>query len=114
MKYNYKCVVAKNGSKMYYKKVSGKWKRITNKAGEKSERGKRKYRVSDQCSICLEKWSEKPSTLLGCGHRFHEDCINESKKFSNFCPLCRTQIYNPMPNISFPPAPPAFGKKKEY
>ena len=27
---------------MYYKRVSGKWKRITNKVGMKSEKGKRK------------------------------------------------------------------------
>ena len=40
--YNYKCVVTKN-SKRYYKKVSGKWKRITNKIGEKMEKGKKKY-----------------------------------------------------------------------
>ena len=30
---------------MYYKNVSGKWKRITNKIGEKAEKGKRKYRL---------------------------------------------------------------------
>ena len=42
MKYNYKCVVAKNG-KRYYKNISGKWKRITTKIGEKAEKGKRKY-----------------------------------------------------------------------
>ena len=41
--YNYKCVVAKNGSKRYYKNVSGKWKRISNKSGEKAEKGKKKY-----------------------------------------------------------------------
>ena len=45
MKYNYKCVVAKNDSKMYYKRISGKWKRITNKAGEKVEKGRKKYRM---------------------------------------------------------------------
>ena len=41
--YNYKCVVAKNGGKRYYKNVSGKWKRISNKSGEKAEKGKKKY-----------------------------------------------------------------------
>ena len=45
MKYNYKCVVSKNG-KRYYKNVSGKWKRVSNKVGEKAEKGKRKYRMN--------------------------------------------------------------------
>ena len=40
----YKCIVSKNG-KRYYKNVSGKWKRITNKVGEKAEKGKNRYRM---------------------------------------------------------------------
>ena len=42
--YNYKCVVAKNGTKMYYKRVHNKWKRISNTCGIKVEKGKKKYR----------------------------------------------------------------------
>ena len=34
---------AKNGSKMYYKRVGGKWKRISNTLGMKVEKGKMKY-----------------------------------------------------------------------
>ena len=45
--YNYKCVVAKNDGKRYYKNVSGKWKRISNKSGEKAEKGKKKYKFTD-------------------------------------------------------------------
>ena len=41
--YNYKCVVSNIGSKRYYKSVRGKWKRITNVAGMKAEKGRRKY-----------------------------------------------------------------------
>ena len=41
--YNYKCIVSKNGSKMYYKRVNSKWKRISNTLGQKAEKGKRKY-----------------------------------------------------------------------
>ena len=43
MNYVYKCVVARNGSKQYYKSVGGKWKRVSNKSGMKAEKGKRKY-----------------------------------------------------------------------
>jgi hypothetical protein len=57
MKYNYKCIVAKNGNKMYYKQVNNKWKRITNKIGEKAEKGKMKYRASSKelCSRMTDK-----------------------------------------------------------
>ena len=41
--FNYKCVVEKNGTKMYYKRVKGKWKQISNKLGKNAEKGKRKY-----------------------------------------------------------------------
>ena len=41
--YNYKCIVTKNGVKMYYKRVKNKWKRISNTIGMKAEKGKRKY-----------------------------------------------------------------------
>ena len=42
--YNYKCLVNANNYKRYYKKVKGKWERITNKAGEKVEKEKMVYR----------------------------------------------------------------------
>ena len=45
MKYNYKCIVSKNGNKMYYKRVGSKWKRVSNAVGMKAEKGKRKYRM---------------------------------------------------------------------
>lgn len=41
--YNYKCIVARNGNKQYYKSVGGKWKRVSNAVGMKAEKGKRKY-----------------------------------------------------------------------
>ena len=48
MKYNYKCVMSKNGNKMYYKNVRNKWKRITNKVGEKAATGKKMYRMEEE------------------------------------------------------------------
>ena len=44
--FNYKCTVAKNGMKMYYQKVGGKWKRINNTVGKNAEKGKRKYNIT--------------------------------------------------------------------
>ena len=46
--FNYKCIVSKNGSKMYYKKVGGKWKRISNKLGKNLEKGKNKYQMTNK------------------------------------------------------------------
>ena len=39
------------------------------------------------CSICIDK--SITHTIIGCGHTFCIDCINENK---NECPLCRTKI----------------------
>lgn len=50
MKNIYKCIVTKN-EKRYYKSVKGKWKRISNKMGEKVEKNKRTYRVNDDINI---------------------------------------------------------------
>ena len=58
MKYNYKCIMSKNGGKMYYKNVRNKWKRISNKVGEKAEKGKRKYRMEKEIGPC-----EKMNTM---------------------------------------------------
>lgn len=46
-KFNYKCVVS-NNKKKYYKRINNKWKQITNKTGEKVEKGKRKYRMKSR------------------------------------------------------------------
>ena len=55
MKYNYKCVVTKNG-KRYYKNVNGKWKRISNAIGMKAQKGKRKYRIdTPSASLSMKK-----------------------------------------------------------
>ena len=43
--FNYKCVVNKNGNKVYYKRVQNKWKRISNKTGQKAEKREKKYKT---------------------------------------------------------------------
>ena len=70
-KYNYKFIVSKNNKK-YYKNDSGKWKPVSNKTGEKAERGKRKYRIDEyirgnaytilkQNKVSIPIGSKKPS-----------------------------------------------------
>jgi hypothetical protein len=55
---------------------------------------------SDDCSICFDP----VDTQLGiyccrvCKNGFHSECIHQMLKFSNRCPLCRTDInFNPDP-----------------
>lgn len=43
----------------------------------------------EKCVLCLEK-NSFGSQRLGCGHAFHEECINEVK--DKKCPLCRKEI----------------------
>lgn len=43
----------------------------------------------DACSICLEAFSDSdPSTVTGCKHEFHLQCILEWCQRSSQCPMC--------------------------
>ncbi|GMG98388.1 hypothetical protein Nepgr_000228 [Nepenthes gracilis] len=47
----------------------------------------------DACSICLEAFCESdPSTVTGCKHEFHLQCILEWCQRSSQCPMCWQQI----------------------
>ena len=61
MKNIYKCIVSKN-EKRYYKSVGGKWKRISNKMGEKMEKNKKKYRVEEKTGD--KKLEDLPEELI--------------------------------------------------
>ena len=98
--FNYKCTVAKNDTKMYYRKVGGKWKRISNMMGKNAEKGKKKYRngeKKEECTICYNNLvdpGKKVKTLL-CKHKFHEKCIDkwfEENKRNETCPMCREKF----------------------
>ena len=75
IQFNYKCVVTKNGNKMYYKRVKRKWKRISNKVGMKAEKRKKKYRDNsyklpknfkmDIPDNCIEHFNEPLYKELG-------------------------------------------------
>ncbi|KAF3662304.1 E3 ubiquitin-protein ligase RHF2A [Capsicum chacoense] len=43
----------------------------------------------DACSICLEEFSDSdPSTVTGCKHEFHLQCVLEWCQRSSQCPMC--------------------------
>mgnify|MGYP006214322347 CR=1 FL=1 len=65
--FNYKCLIS-NGSKRYYKKVGGKWKRINNKLGEKVEKGKKTYKAN----------TPKFTNEFLCYHENEDDCVSNS------------------------------------
>lgn len=47
----------------------------------------------DSCSICLEAFCEsEPSTVTGCKHEFHLQCILEWCQRSSQCPMCWQSI----------------------
>lgn len=46
--------------------------------------------MTDECSICLEKLTDKQKVKLECNHVFHLDCIKQIE--NNSCPLCRRKI----------------------
>lgn len=47
----------------------------------------------DACSICLEAFCESdPSTVTGCKHEFHLQCILEWCQRSSQCPMCCQSI----------------------
>ena len=77
------------------------------------------HRPREDCSICLETIS--PSTIfhIGCqgGHVFHKACINAWFLDHDNCPLCRSDVKNPLPIllprlpdqvVEHPPMPPDF------
>ncbi len=49
--------------------------------------------VLEECSVCLQTIEERKCQLIKCKHIFHKDCVTIwLQKFSNTCPLCRTDV----------------------
>ena len=47
----------------------------------------------NKCAICLEYMKHTQLiTKTNCGHNFHTDCLEDWKKKSNNCPLCRKNM----------------------
>ena len=50
---------------------------------------------NDECCICFEELTAS-IVCQTCKHGFHNACIHEMMKISkkNFCPMCRTDLFN--------------------
>ena len=46
----------------------------------------------ENCPICLNKYCEKTSLLLPCGHCFHTPCILKWFEKQMNCPICRREF----------------------
>ena len=113
--FNYKCVVAKNGTKMYYKRVKNKWKRISNSLGMKAEKGKRKYMMTkEQCEKkrnmkwvngkCVEKTREEIRRSLLSSMKFLKDddvrrvlfkkCLTNIGKYEEYLEMDTEDFHN--------------------
>jgi hypothetical protein len=46
----------------------------------------------NNCAICINKISNINNCITPCGHAFCLECLLYSLRFSNACPLCRTEI----------------------
>ncbi|KAH9418325.1 hypothetical protein DERP_010192 [Dermatophagoides pteronyssinus] len=53
-----------------------------------SSTGSIPIKPAEMCVICQDKM-EPPMEQLPCGHIFHQNCIIQSLKSNNFCPICR-------------------------
>ena len=55
-------------------------------------------RDEDICIFCRENLCSLPTTVLRCGHSFHQSCLSQCQ--GRVCPLCRTPFEE-----EFPPLP---------
>lgn len=46
--------------------------------------------MDEDCPVCFEPLGEGETNTLGCGHIFHQTCINRLR--DRRCPLCRAPI----------------------
>lgn len=46
------------------------------------------------CPICMELVDKTTIDITYCGHIFHKECLTESKKRKNECPMCRKKLYS--------------------
>lgn len=65
-----------------------------NQSGEgEGEEALRETFHQQDCTICFEAFTgSEVLARLGCGHKFHEDCIVDWLERQLSCPVCRAPI----------------------
>jgi hypothetical protein len=62
---------------------------ITTEFYEMAEQLNKKY----TCPICLDLVNKGNIEITYCGHIYHKECLEESKKVKMECPTCRKKLY---------------------
>jgi len=66
-----------------------------------------KYKIDEQCSICLSSMLNKTVIHIPCGHIFHNNCITtvfKSNCLTKYnCPLCRFDLYSTLRKLGYLP-----------
>jgi hypothetical protein len=63
---------------------------MTEEYCKKSEKGELEF---PSCSVCLtDIGKDQPTTLVPCGHMFHDECISKWLNMHNSCPVCRYEL----------------------
>ncbi len=45
------------------------------------------------CPVCLDLVNKDTIEITYCGHIFHKECLNNSKKVKMECPMCRKKLF---------------------
>jgi hypothetical protein len=59
---------------------------------ENIEMKTKKQKINDCCPICLNEMKDINIVTTSCNHRFCFQCLMDSCKIKNNCPLCRKEI----------------------
>jgi hypothetical protein len=55
------------------------------------------YCELNECPICINELVKTENyTITQCGHEFHFSCLIQSCRQRNSCPICRTNLFDPI------------------
>lgn len=57
-----------------------------------------KTNINTRCNICLDTVEDERISLSACHCVFHKTCIEKAYGFSNYCPICSSNIHEVLVN----------------
>ena len=52
--------------------------------------------TQSECTICLLDYTKETKKTTECNHIFHQECLDKWLHNNTSCPLCRTELFNPI------------------